>query len=115
MEESSNSRREEAIRLRNTGLTYKEIGHRLGVTKERSRQLINVRATDKKRLIPTEPNAMLTITQATRILGIHTNTLRRWSNQGILETFRVGARGDRRFRRLDIENLLFKKSTNIQY
>ena len=114
MEEANSWRREEAIRLRNADLTYTEIGRRLGVTTERARQLIKGRATTSKKGAPTEPDAMLTLTQATRVLGVHTNTLRRWSDQGILETFRIGARGDRRFRRRDIDNMLLKKSTRTQ-
>ena len=58
MEEANNGRREEAIRLRNDGLTYVEIGRRLGVTKERARQLIKGRAITNKKRIPTEPDAL---------------------------------------------------------
>lgn len=34
------SKREDAIKLRAKGLTFREIGHRLGVSRERARQLV---------------------------------------------------------------------------
>ncbi len=43
-----------------------------------------------------------------RLLNIHTNTVRRWSRRGILKTYRVGPRGDRRFMPKDVLNLLQK-------
>ena len=48
--------------------------------------------------------------EACRILCIHSNTLRRWSEQGIVKTYRLGPRGDRRFRREDIAALLIEKT-----
>jgi DNA-directed RNA polymerase sigma subunit (sigma70/sigma32) len=38
--EVSEARREHAWRLRKDGLTYQEIGERLGVTRERVRQMV---------------------------------------------------------------------------
>jgi excisionase family DNA binding protein len=52
------------------------------------------------------PSDMLRTGEACRILCIHSNTLRRWSEQGIIKAYRVGPRGDRRFRRDDIAALL---------
>ena len=34
------SRRDEAVDLKKTGLNYAEIGHRLGISRERARQII---------------------------------------------------------------------------
>jgi len=45
---------------------------------------------------------MLTTSEVARILNVHINTVRRWSNQGILKAYRLGFRGDRRFRREDV-------------
>ncbi len=53
---------------------------------------------------------MLTTGEVARLLNIHINTVRRWSNQGILNTYRVGSRGDRRFRREDITSFLSQES-----
>ncbi len=51
-------------------------------------------------------NPMLTTSDVARLLNVHINTVRRWSNQGIIKTYRIGARGDRRFDRKDIEHFL---------
>ena len=56
------------------------------------------------------PSNMLRTGEACRILCIHSNTLRRWSEQGIVKTYRLGPRGDRRFRREDIAALLIEKT-----
>jgi len=50
----------------------------------------------------------LTASQAAKLLNIHINTLRRWTNRGMLESYRVGSRGDRRFTQRDIERFILK-------
>ncbi len=45
---------------------------------------------------------MLTTSEVARVLSVHINTVRRWSNQGILKAYRIGSRGDRRFKKEDI-------------
>ena len=52
------------------------------------------------------PDALLTTGEVARMLHIHINTARRWSNQGLLRSCRIGSRGDRRFRRRDVLDLL---------
>ena len=48
------------------------------------------------------PNRLLTITQAAQFLNLHPNTLRNWSNKGMIRTYRLDPRGDRRFARDDL-------------
>jgi excisionase family DNA binding protein len=43
-----------------------------------------------------------------RLLNVHTNTVRRWGRSGVLKTFRVGPRGDRRFKREDVQKIFQK-------
>jgi excisionase family DNA binding protein len=57
-----------------------------------------------------EIDPMLTTSDVARLLNVHINTVRRWSNQGVLKTYRIGARGDRRFHRDDITSFLSRKS-----
>jgi excisionase family DNA binding protein len=57
-----------------------------------------------------EIDPMLTVSDVARLLNIHINTVRRWSNQGVLKAYRVGSRGDRRFRRDDIARFLSRES-----
>ena len=54
-------------------------------------------------------NPMLTTSDVARLLSVHINTVRRWSNQGILKTYRIGSRGDRRFDQNDVEEFLREK------
>jgi len=49
---------------------------------------------------------MLRTGEACRILCVHCNTLRRWNEKGMINAYRVGPRGDRRFRLEDINALL---------
>lgn len=55
---------------------------------------------------------MLTTGGVARILNIHINTVRRWSNKGILKSFRIGPRGDRRFMREEIINFLGRQKNS---
>jgi len=56
----------------------------------------------------------LTASQAAKLLNIHINTLRRWTNKGVLESYRVGPRGDRRLTRRDIEHFVLRSHSPLQ-
>ena len=60
-------------------------------------------------MVNNEISPMLTTSDVARLLSIHINTVRRWSNQGILKTYRIGSRGDRRFDQKDVEQFLYHK------
>ncbi len=49
---------------------------------------------------------MLTTSEVARLMSVHMNTVRRWSNQGVLRTYRIGSRGDRRFQEEDINDFI---------
>jgi len=49
---------------------------------------------------------MLTVREVAELLHIHSNTVRRWSDRGIIKAYRITNRGDRRFRREDITHFL---------
>ena len=57
-----------------------------------------------------ELGSLLSTSQVARLLNVHVNTIRRWSKHGILKTYRINTRGDRRFNREDVFNLLVGKS-----
>ena len=59
-----------------------------------------------------EMGPMLTVREVARLLHIHSNTVRRWSNQGIIRACRITRRGDRRFRREDIAHFLAELNVN---
>ena len=49
---------------------------------------------------------MLTIRDVAEMLNVHVNSIRRWSNMGLLRVYRVGSRGDRRYRPEDVAQFL---------
>jgi len=49
---------------------------------------------------------MLNINEAAKLIGIHPNTLRRWSDKNLLPSFIISTRGDRRYHKRDIERFL---------
>ena len=53
---------------------------------------------------------LLSVAQAATLLGVHPNTIRLWTDAGRLTAYRINARGDRRFRRSDVEHLLVQTS-----
>jgi excisionase family DNA binding protein len=55
---------------------------------------------------------MLTVREVAQLLHIHSNTVRRWSDRGIIKAYRITHRGDRRFRREDIAHFLADLNTN---
>ena len=99
------------------GPSYAEVGRKLGISRERVRQIAKghtTRTTIKKKPDLTDPEAILTLTEAAELLNVHRNTLRRWSDKGMLKTYRIGSRGDRRFSRGDIDNLFQKSSDRTE-
>lgn len=57
---------------------------------------------------------MLTTSEVARILNVHINTVRRWSNQGTLKSYRIGSRGDRRFHKDDVDALFSSSSSPLR-
>lgn len=55
---------------------------------------------------------ILTLKQACELLNCHPNTLRNWEKEGIIKCIRFGKRGDRRFRKQDILQLLKNYNKN---
>jgi excisionase family DNA binding protein len=51
---------------------------------------------------------MLTVKEVAELLNIHPNTLRRWSEQGRITTYKINPRGDRRYKRSDIDKFLIE-------
>ena len=52
--------------------------------------------------------SLLTVQEVAKLLAVHPNTVRRWSDQGMLKAYRLGRRGDRRFPKADLMEALSK-------
>ena len=57
-------------------------------------------------------DALLTINDVSKKLGVSKLTLRNWDNNGTLKAVRIGSRGDRRYRQTDIDVLLTPVNTS---
>ena len=62
-------------------------------------------------MVPRNNNdPLLTVSEVAPLLHVHINTVRRWSNQGVIKAYRIGPRGDRRFKREDITALVLEQA-----
>ena len=60
---------------------------------------------------PNISSPMLTASDVARLLSLHVNTVRRWTDKGIINAYRIGSRGDRRYRREDINSFIAQHSS----
>jgi len=104
MRAKTDSRRDEIVKLRKAGLSYAKIGVRLGISGEWVGQIFKGKPAAEKPDLRSK--AILTAGEVASLLGVHINTVRRWSNTGILKVYRVGPRGDRKFRRQEVDAFL---------
>jgi excisionase family DNA binding protein len=88
--------------LRWNGATYSEIGRKLGVSRQRVREIVIGRTVSNKKV--QSDQQMLAVSKAAELLNVHSNTLRNWGDNGLLPCYRMGLRGDRRFKRADLIN-----------
>jgi len=55
---------------------------------------------------------MLTVREVAQILHVHSNTVRRWSDDGRIRSYRISSRGDRRFKPGDIARYIAELNTD---
>ncbi len=51
-------------------------------------------------------STLITTAEVAQLLHIHVNTVRRWNDKEVIESYRICSRGDRRFITEDIVRLL---------
>ena len=51
---------------------------------------------------------LLKLSEASELLNVHPNTLRKWDKKGILKAVRFGERKDRRYKKEDLLKILKK-------
>jgi diguanylate cyclase (GGDEF)-like protein/excisionase family DNA binding protein len=59
-----------------------------------------------KAVLPRPADATLSVAKAARVLSVHPNTVRAWSDAGRLRYYRINPRGDRRYRLPDLQRFL---------
>jgi len=57
---------------------------------------------------------MLTTTEVAHLLHVHPNSVRHWANKGLLPVYRLGTRGDRRFKREEVKTFISPNSHKSQ-
>jgi lambda repressor-like predicted transcriptional regulator len=96
--------RDRIIELHKQGLSNAEIGRAVGVSRQRVWDVLHPK--EKKRrydisaVLSAPKNALISpmrISSVAAFLGVHPNTIRRWSDNGLIQCFRLGPRHDRRF------------------
>lgn len=50
----------------------------------------------------------MTASELAQLLNVHINTVRRWTNRGLISTYRIGPRGDRRFTKESVDEFMAK-------
>ena len=53
--------------------------------------------------MPVPSSRMLTVSETAKYLSVHPNSVRRWADEGLLTSYRIGRRGDRRFMVADVD------------
>lgn len=94
------------LELKRAGTRNCEIAGFLSVSKQYVSYICRAAQNGNKPKGGLESNGYLTVGGASRLLGVHEATIRRWSDQGKIPSFRVDiGRRDRRFKILDIRKL----------
>ena len=57
---------------------------------------------------------MLRVGEAARFLHVHPNTLRKWTSIGLIPTYRIGHRRDRRFNLEDLTSFLMSDGEGLE-
>ena len=57
-----------------------------------------------------ESGLLLTVREACQLLHVHSNTLRRWGNNGLIKVYRIGPTGQRRFKAEDLAALIVEEA-----
>jgi excisionase family DNA binding protein len=92
-------RKQRMQRMHDYGLTLAQIGQIEGISKQRVSRILK----GPKHLQP----VLFTTGAAAEYLGIHANTLRRWSAAGVIKYLRLAnSRRDRRFAKQELDRFL---------
>jgi Helix-turn-helix domain len=97
--------RDRIITLHKRGLSNIEIAQMVGVSRQRVWEVLRPKENNRGNNMSAavlsaskkSQTTPMSISGVAAILGLHPNTVRRWSDEGIIPCFRIGTRKDRRF------------------
>lgn len=61
-----------------------------------------------------QKEVLLTVGEVAEVLRVHPNTVRVWADHGLLPVYRIGTRGDRRFKLSDLDSFM-RRSLQTRY
>lgn len=97
------------LQLHDTGMRNSDIARLLDLSRQRVSQVLHKSESKARRTqASVSINVPLTVLEASALLRLHPNTIRRWAAQEKIPCFRLGTRRDRRFKAEDIKLLLKK-------
>jgi excisionase family DNA binding protein len=68
---------------------------------------VNKRTGKKGRAVKTTGKEIMTCDEVAEYLRVHVSSVRRWSRSGKLTAYKVGGRGDWRYREQDVWDFLY--------
>lgn len=100
-------RKQQILDLFESGIENKaEIARRVRVSHQYVAEVLDVRRQRKQRKVTATKDGLLRTGEVCRLLRLHSNTVRRYADSGRLTVFRIGQRGDRRYKRSEVLALL---------
>jgi excisionase family DNA binding protein len=102
------------ITLKHMGLKNADIAKLLKVSKQYVSYVCQVSEGVKGKAKGTKYKEFVTTGAASRLLGVSEATIRRWSDQGKIPSFRVSiGRMDRRFSSRDLEQIIVRNGSAV--
>jgi excisionase family DNA binding protein len=107
-------KKDRIIQLKQMGLKNTEISQVLKVSKQYVSYVCQVSQGVKGQAKRTKEKEFVTTGAASRLLGVSEATIRRWSDQGKIPSFRVSiGRMDRRFSSRDLEQIIIRNGSAV--
>jgi excisionase family DNA binding protein len=107
------STKDEVLRLKRKGLKNTEIAATLNVSRQYVSFVWQTSQHNNTRTNELTSKNILTVGDASRLLGVHQSTIRRWSDEGKIPSFRVRiGRMDRRFKSSDLVGFITSGTMN---
>jgi transposase len=108
--------RDRIIALHKRGLANTEIAQIVGVSRQRVWVVLRPKENNRGHSISAAVSSAskkaqtspMSIAGVAAILGVHTNTIRRWSDEGLIPCFRLGPRQDRKFEPQSVMEMMYK-------